>query len=99
MAASLLCGPSATRKHAYIQDVLPKLTVPSTGYGNHGDYVFGWKDDSLQKILDEECYVNCKTMKTQSIEEMNKCKVPQTVDEDVGDTSCMHPTPPPFLVY
>ncbi|KAL5389855.1 hypothetical protein PMIN02_007178, partial [Paraphaeosphaeria minitans] len=56
-----------------------------TGFGNHGDYVFGWKDDSLQKILDEECYVQCKTMETQSIEEMNKCSVPRKVNEDVGD--------------
>lgn len=62
--------------------------VCSTGYGNHGDYVFGWKDDSLQQIMDEECYVNCKTMKTQSFEAMNACSVPKKVDEDVGDTNC-----------
>lgn len=60
----------------------------STGYGNHGDYVFGWKDDSLQKIMDEECYVNCKTMRTQSIAAMNSCTVPNQVDEDIGDKNC-----------
>jgi hypothetical protein len=27
-------------------------------------------------------------MRTQSIEDMNKCKVAQTVDEDIGDTNC-----------
>jgi hypothetical protein len=64
------------------------LTCPRTGYGNHGDYVFGWKDDSLQKIMDEECYVNCKTMKTQSVEAMNSCTVPNKVDEDIGDDNC-----------
>jgi hypothetical protein len=61
----------------------------STGYGNHGDYIFGWKDDSLQKIMDEECYVNCATMKTQSMEQMNSCQVERKVVEDVGTDSCM----------
>jgi hypothetical protein len=56
-----------------------------TGYGNHGDYVFGWKDDALQKIMDEECYVSCSSMKTQSIEAMNACSVPRKVVEDIGD--------------
>jgi hypothetical protein len=54
-----------------------------TGYANHADYVFGWKDDSLQKILDTPCYVNCQGAKTQSIEEMNKCSVKETVVEDI----------------
>ena len=47
----------------------------NTGYANHGDYVFGWKDDSLQKIMDDECFVQCKSMRTQSIEAMNACGV------------------------
>ena len=59
-----------------------------TGFGNHGDYVFGWKDDSLQKILDEECYVQCETMKTQSVEAMNACQVPRKVVEAIGDDEC-----------
>jgi hypothetical protein len=50
--------------------------------------VFGWKDDALQKIMDEACYVNCKSMRTQSIEQMNSCSVPGFVNEDVGDTDC-----------
>jgi hypothetical protein len=54
-----------------------------TGYANHADYVFGWKDDSLQKILDTKCYVNCPGAKLQSIEEMNKCSVKETVVEDI----------------
>jgi hypothetical protein len=38
--------------------------------------------------MDEECYVNCKTMKTQTAAEMNKCGVENKVDEDVGDHNC-----------
>jgi hypothetical protein len=55
----------------------------ATGYANHADYVFGWKDDSLQKILDTSCYVNCPGAKTQSVAEMNKCAVKETVVEDI----------------
>jgi hypothetical protein len=59
-----------------------------TGYANHGDYLFGWKDDSLQKIMDEECFVQCSSMKTQSMEQMNACSTTRKVDEDVGDVNC-----------
>lgn len=60
----------------------------NTGYANHGDYVFGWKDDSLQKIMDDECFVQCKSMRTQSIEAMNACGVGRKVVEDIGDENC-----------
>ena len=59
-------------------------SLVSTGFGSHGDYMFGWKGDSLQKAMDSPCYVNCPTLKTQSVTEMNKCAVPNTVDEDFG---------------
>ena len=60
-----------------------------TGYGNHADYVFGWKGDALQRILDAPCYFNCNSTvaKTQSIEEMNKCTQQPIVNEDID--SCM----------
>lgn len=55
-----------------------------TGYANHADYVFGWKDDSLQRILDTPCYVNCTAVaKMQTIADMNKCSQPKVVDEDI----------------
>ncbi|KAL1853209.1 hypothetical protein Daus18300_011857 [Diaporthe australafricana] len=54
-----------------------------TGYGNHGDYVFGWKDDSLQRTMDSACYVNCDTLSTQSMSAQNDCTVKSAVDEDV----------------
>ena len=59
-----------------------RLTTGSTGFGSHGDYMFGWKGDSLQRAMDSPCYVNCPTLKTQSISEMNKCNVPTVVEEN-----------------
>jgi hypothetical protein len=59
----------------------------ATGYANHADYVFGWKDDSLQKVLDYPCHfaTNCSESgaKMQSIEAMNKCTQERRVDEDI----------------
>ena len=59
----------------------------ATGYATHADYVFGWKGDALQKILDTPCYftTNCKESgaKLQSIEDMNKCSQNPVVDEDI----------------
>lgn len=53
-----------------------------TGYATHADYVFGWKDDSLQKHLDGHTYVSAPTLKTQSIAQQNKCTVKDMVGED-----------------
>ncbi|KAF2798440.1 hypothetical protein K505DRAFT_233356 [Melanomma pulvis-pyrius CBS 109.77] len=56
----------------------------ATGFANHGDYLFGWKNDALQKILDTPCYVNCNGAKTQTVAEMNKCAgLPEVVHEDI----------------
>jgi len=54
----------------------------STGYSTHADYLFGWKDDSLQKHLDGHTYVTAPTLKTQSIANQNKCTVKDMVGED-----------------
>ena len=56
-----------------------------TGYGNHADYVFGWKGDALQKLMDVACVVNCPAAnaKTQGNAAMNKCVQTAQVKEDV----------------
>lgn len=61
----------------------------ATGYANHADYVFGWKDDSLQKILDTSCYAASCGGKQQNMAAMNKCAgIKKTVTEDIGDGTC-----------
>ncbi|KAH8896741.1 hypothetical protein GQ53DRAFT_713546 [Thozetella sp. PMI_491] len=54
-----------------------------TGFGAHGDYVFGWKDDALQKAMDNNCNINCPAIKTQTIAQANKCSRTPQVKEDI----------------
>ncbi|KAL7626037.1 hypothetical protein AAE478_002807 [Parahypoxylon ruwenzoriense] len=63
--------------------------MDSKGYGTHADYVFGWKGDSLQRVMNDSCmFHNCGSpgqqgiLKTQSVADMNKCAVQNTVTED-----------------
>jgi hypothetical protein len=55
----------------------------ATGYANHADYMFGWKGDALQKILDTACVVNCAGAKTQTTAVMNKCAQNVVVNENI----------------
>jgi hypothetical protein len=60
-------------------------TGDNTGYGQHGDYVFGWKDDSLQKAMDDAkgCMGSaCGSLKQQQPDAGNKCIVKTRVNED-----------------
>ncbi|KAF1993867.1 hypothetical protein P154DRAFT_549332 [Amniculicola lignicola CBS 123094] len=53
-----------------------------TGFGQHGDYVFGWKDGVLQKALDARCSGNaCTTLKTQKAAVSTACAKRQAVRE------------------
>jgi hypothetical protein len=60
-------------------------TGDNTGYGQHGDYVFGWKDDSLQRAMDDgKGYMGSllKTLKQQTPAVGNACAVKNRVIED-----------------
>ena len=53
-----------------------------TGFGSHGDYIFGWKDDALQKAMDSNC-ASCPQLKSQSLSQGNKCTVKPRVKEEI----------------
>jgi len=57
-----------------------------TGFGQHGDYLFGWEGDSLQRAMDT-CKndfgypESCPELTIQSDEEINSCTQPVKVNE------------------
>ncbi|WPJ67382.1 hypothetical protein SMAC4_07610 [Sordaria macrospora] len=60
-------------------------TGDNTGYGQHGDYVFGWKGDSLQKLMDDNknCMGSaCGGLKAQDAGKANACRVSGKVREE-----------------
>ncbi|KAF2733013.1 hypothetical protein EJ04DRAFT_439976 [Polyplosphaeria fusca] len=60
-------------------------TGDNTGYGQHGDYVFGWQSDSLQRAMDDgKGYMGSllKTLKQQTPAVGNACAVKNRVMED-----------------
>lgn len=54
------------------------------GYGTHADYMFGWKDDSLQRAMDtSECfYDGCGSIEKQNMAVANQCSVENFVGEE-----------------
>ncbi|KAH8197036.1 hypothetical protein TruAng_008787 [Truncatella angustata] len=60
------------------------ITRFSGGYSQHGDYVFGWQGDALQRAMNGRCNGTvCDGLKTQSSEEAMKCTKPAVVEEDI----------------
>lgn len=43
--------------------------------------------------MDEECYVNCNSMKIQTTAQMNECGVSNKVNEDIGDSNWISSLP------
>jgi hypothetical protein len=60
-----------------------------SGHGQHGDYLFGWKEGALQRGMDalqgEDCLNDrCHALKFQSVQEAVACTKKTQVDEVVG---------------
>lgn len=53
-----------------------------TGFGNHGDYVFGWRGDALQRAMDANCD-RCPQLSGQTIAKGNQCGKEVAVHEEV----------------
>ncbi|KAI1809962.1 hypothetical protein GGS20DRAFT_590038 [Poronia punctata] len=58
----------------------------NTGYGLHGDYLFGWKGDALQRAMDGKCSGDrCAPLQRQTDAEAIACTKSQQSDTDIGD--------------
>jgi hypothetical protein len=55
----------------------------STGFGTHGDYLFGWKGDALQRAMDFKGTISDGALKKQSVAQQNACQIKSTVDESI----------------
>ncbi|KAI0473934.1 hypothetical protein GGR56DRAFT_649711 [Xylariaceae sp. FL0804] len=58
----------------------------NTGYGLHGDYLFGWKGDALQRAMDSHCSLDdCPALTRQTDPEAIACTKPEEAKLDIGD--------------
>lgn len=64
----------------------------ASGYGLHGDYLFGWQGDALQKAMDGKCSGDrCAPLKRQTDAQAIACTKSQQAGFDIGDKcECRH---------
>jgi hypothetical protein len=64
----------------------------TTGYGAHGDYLFGWKGDALQRAMDslgKNCWSEtCPELKMQSGADLKACTKAQQAKEEINPNTC-----------
>jgi hypothetical protein len=66
----------------------------NTGHGIHGDYLFGWKGDALQRAMDTKCANdNCKALQRQADAKAVACTKSQTAREDIGTDTWLKELP------
>lgn len=74
-----------------------------SGYGAHGDYLFGWEDGSLQRAMDglgTNCFSEqCPALKLQTPKAANECTKQQQSREDIGSTTWLKELPGGVQVY
>jgi hypothetical protein len=72
------------------------------GSAAHGDYVFGWKGDSLQQAMDKRCNLNvdCPAAGLHASQpaEYNACTIPQAAPEPVDGCKYSYLTTTTYLV-
>lgn len=80
--------PYAILLHLHLSLLILVVPFPMcrTGFGQHGDYVFGWEDDSLDRAMAHcndrgDFPADCKELTVQTDEEINSCTQPVIVDE------------------
>lgn len=62
------------------------MIMTSTGFGQHADYLFGWKGDALQKAMDARCNIDFPSdcpLLVQSDETAMACTKAPIVQEQV----------------
>lgn len=58
----------------------------NTGHAIHGDYLFGWQGDALQRAMDGHCANDrCAPLKRQTDAQAIACTKAQSVKESIGD--------------